>query len=374
MDLFTAIYSPVPSTGGGAVPVTLPMPYPPSSDKGIPMCQRKPGPRCHAHARPKYVAACQKLEEAEATYNAALEEAGGDRTKVPEQITHAKERAYANRYEKMKQLYSTPKARAEMKNSILPQSAKTLQQAEAAYNADPSEDNKRARTTARSEYTRNRNLLEKGERRWSQSNADLRTFEKREAALKSGDYDAARYDNVDLSRAASWDIKNTKPRWSQDRKAVRRDMTIETPTQERVRAVSTMHIAGSKTNGYTVHTTTVASYGYTQDTNQSQSALPAWQDGTKRKKDSEFSYGQPQQHHEVSEKFDSYADAKKYATERATNDDLPAKLSSGARDRAIGARMKSQGITTEAQYQEHMKKLRAQQEAAKAETAAPATR
>lgn len=336
------------------------------------MCQRKPGPRCHAHARPKYVAACERVEEAEAAYAAALSDAGGDRSQVPEQITQAKERAYANRYEKMRQLYSTPKARAEMKDTILPKSAKALQDAEAAYNADPSEDNKRARTTARAEFTRNRNLLVEGERRWSQSNADLRTFQTRDAALKQGDYDAARYDNVDLSRAASWDIQNTKPRWSQDRKAVRRDMTIETPTQERVRAVSTINVTGSKAGGYQVQTTTVASYGYTRTPDQSQSALPAWQDGTKRKKDSEFQYTEPKQHREVSPSFETYAEAKKYATDRATNADLPAKLSQAARDRAIGSRMLADGITTEAQYQEHRKKLRAQRAAENTATPAAA--
>lgn len=332
------------------------------------MCKKKPGPRCYNHARPRFEKSQAHVEESEAAYQQALAQAGGDKSQVDPSLDEGRKNAYAARYEAMRQYYSTPKARKELKDTVIPQAEKNLAAAESAYETDPSEQNKRARTVARSESTKYRNLLVHGERRWSQSNADLMTHEKRNAALDNGDYDGARYDNVDLSRASSWDTLNSKPTWSQDRKSVRREMLMETPNQERISAVSDVQIAthdGGSVKSYRVNTTTHARFGYSKTADSSGAALPAWQSGKKVRKDKEFEYTKVRTHRTTSPDFSSYAEAKEYATKMSSDNRVPALLARQARDRTVHAEAKHNGINSREAYTQHMADLRQRQEDAR---------
>lgn len=353
------------------------------------MCKRKPGPRCYNHAKPKLEKTQARVEEVEASYQQALADVGGDKSQMGDHWESARAGAYADRYEAMRQYYSTPRARDELKSTVIPQAERNLAEAESRYNADPSEANKRSRTTARAEHTKYRNLLTHGERRWSQSNADLRTNEMRRSALNRGDFEAAQYDNVDLSRASSWDTLNSKPKWSKDRMWARRQMQIETPTQERISAVSDVHIKGHKSTGYYVETTTHASFGATEKPQSSGSALPDWQnrDGKRVTKDSKYAYTKVRTLTERSGHFGSYAEAHAHAKglagggEHNTNvqNHIPAQLAKHARARAVGQEARRHGIKSQEDYNRHMAAMREEQrqrraqELAEREKAAPVT-
>lgn len=343
------------------------------------MCKRKPGPRCYNHARPRLEKAQANVEGVEEQYKEALSAAGGDKSQVPPAMEEARKQAYADRYEAMRQYYSTPRARKELQDTVIPNAEKAQADAEAAYNADPSEENKKARTVARAEYTKNRNLLRHGETRWSQANADLDTNERCRNAMNDGDFEAAKYNNVDLSRAGSWDTLKSKPKWSSDRKSVRREVRMETPMQERVNAVADTNIVKTG-QGYRVDTTVHAQYGFTATPDSSQSALPAWQDNdTKKvKADSEFRYTKVRQHKMQSQEFGSYAEAKSHASKIASPepnqyDSVAAGLANQARARTVMSAAKRRGITTQSQYDEHMRKVRANEPEPAEQSASKAT-
>lgn len=333
------------------------------------MCKKKPGPRCHAHQAPKYQAAQEHCEAVEQEYQDALNKADGDTSAIDDTMRDRRSEAYAKRHEARKLYYSTPEARKKLVRATLPAKEKALEEAEDAYTADPTPENKKARTSARADVTAHRNLLVDGERRWSQSNADLATHERRNGALERGDYADAQYDNADLSRASSWDSLNST-RWAAGNKSVRREMRIETPTQERVKATADIHIEGHNVGGYQVKTRIIAQHGHTETPNSSLSALPNTPT-TKKMPDSKFQYSDTTQQTMKSEKFESYKDAQDYARSLSKNDQIPAYLSRLSRKRALQAHSeRTYGVKTQQEYVEHMRRSPEERKAVKEEVAA----
>lgn len=317
------------------------------------MCKKKPGPRCHAHQAPKYQAAQEHCEAVEQEYEEALNRAGGDPGEVDSTLKERRSDAYAKRHEARKLYYSTPEARKKLSRETLPAKEKHLQEVEDAYEQDPTPENKKARTSARADVTAHRNLLVDGERRWSQSNADLATHERRAGAMERGDYNEAQYDNADLSRAGSWDSLNST-KWAKGNKSVRREMRIETPTQERVKATADIHIEGHNVGGYRVKAQITAEHGHTESPDSSLSSLPP-RPTTLRMSDSRFDYSKPQQQTLKSQRFETFKEAQDYARSLSKNDQIPAHLSRVSRNRALQAHSERvYGVKTKNDLDEHM--------------------
>ena len=338
------------------------------------MCKRKPGPRCFSHQYPKYIRALGAVNSFEIHRNNRIAAAGGIENLDPEERDTLKNLAndvYARKREASNQLYSTPAARKRLNQVELPAAQHRLARAQKQAKANPEDVSaKKELINAKANYSKYRNLIANGERRWSQSHNDLRTFNHRSAMMdkqadvSKRDYEKARFDNADLSRANEWDTLRGKERCiqrSDNHKMIRRRMAIETPTGERVSATSTVSVVGNKATGYKVHTRVNYKLGTVEQFQDGTASLPHWQNPRTRisRDNQDFNYTPEYTSTPVqSERFETFAEAQKNAEEQINGNSIPRELSRMARNKKVNEQAMADGIRSPEQYKAHQDSLR----------------
>lgn len=330
------------------------------------MCEWKPGPRCHAHARPKLEKANATMEVADAEYKAALEQAGGDHNKVPQDIVNRRMDAIAERFDSRRLYYATPMGRRTAMHTTIPALNKQAQEAQAAYEKNPTKENERAARYAKTQLTTHVNHLKDGERRWSQAKNDYTSSRLRQKALDEQDYSNALYSRSELSRAAAWDSLNSRDavKWSSNRKTVVRRMELETPTMERVRGEAHIQIQGNHVHGYRVVANMRSLDSAASHAETEYSRLPGYR-WTKRLNEGEYEYKNTGKYQRmVSDKM-TLDEARSTAKSWSESSTIPGRMAYAARVRSVQAQAAKDGFTTNADMKAHAEAVRARKTAEK---------
>lgn len=402
------------------------------------MCYAKPGNRCFAHHCKKFIAAKYNQIAEHKAIASEIKALGGEKKLTDEQrIDFAARRAEIDRKTRgvSTYYYATESARNILKQTSIPRAERALEEAEVAHREHPRGGTRKTKAAIRNAEAQlalyKRNLAE-GERRHHQAATSYATMRRAEAAEKNFDYKAAQYSKVELANANDWDLNKSRSvdsgefhtrahvregvssgaiptagarhrsptNWrdsgnvdfNQRVRTATRAVHLETPNQERAKALAHVQIVGNRTQGYRVVSNVQSRYGVGEFTEHKDkndhgtlherkvgyAAHPALQHEHSRieRSDDGYTYTKAYVHKEESKPM-SFDDAKGYATslvkgESYYNEKTGVKLHSSQLTAGIAVRARAHGLQEHAKANNITAKQQFEQAARNAEANRPA--